>query len=92
MMYTMVGLLLDGHGTALHALSGNYYRRTDHNRIEKSYLLSDSRFGSWLPGKGNSLIIYGSSILCKKHDSMKNIAAIILMNSRRRKKNVIRLL
>ena len=52
MMYTMVGLLLDGHGTALHALSGNYYRRTDHNRIEKSCLLSDDQFCSWLPGKG----------------------------------------
>ena len=44
MMYTMVGLLLDGHGTALYALSGNYYRRTDHNRIEKSYLLPDNMF------------------------------------------------
>ena len=51
MMYKMVGLLLDGHGAALHALPGRFCRRTDHNRIEKSYLLSDSRFGSWLPGK-----------------------------------------
>jgi len=76
MMYTMVGLLLDGHGTALHALSGNYYRRTDHNRKEKSYLLSDSRFGYWLPGKGNSLIICDSSALHKKHDSMKKFTVL----------------
>ena len=44
MMYTMIGLLLDGRGTAFHALSGNCYRRTDHNRIEKSYLLPDNEF------------------------------------------------
>ena len=51
MMYTMVELLLDGHGTALHDLSGNYYRRTDHNRIEKSYLLLDNALRALCAGK-----------------------------------------
>ena len=46
MMYKMVGLLLDGRGTAFHTLSGISFRRTDHNRIEKSYLLPDNVFGA----------------------------------------------
>lgn len=50
-MYTMVGVLLDGRGTAFHALSGNFYRRTDRNRIEKSYLLLDNEFRALCAGK-----------------------------------------
>lgn len=65
-MFAMVELLVDGHGAALHALPGSFYRRTDHNRIEKSYFLSDNQFVLGYRAKSNSLIICDLSGLPQK--------------------------
>lgn len=71
-------MLVGGHGVAPHTLSGNCFRRTDHNRIEKSCFLSDDQFRSWQPAKGNSLIICGLSGLLKNHNPMKKVTITII--------------